>query len=46
MTYYFEIKNSKTGETYQGHGTGVKSIALQAGWKVKNCKCIYRAPAL
>ena len=46
MTYYFEIKNTKTGKTYQGYGTGVKSIALQAGWKVKDCKCIYRAPAL
>lgn len=43
MTYYFEIKNTKTGETYQGHGAGMKSVALQAGWKVKDCKCIYRA---
>lgn len=46
MTYYFEIKNTKTGNTYQGYGSGMKSIALQAGWKVRDCKSIYRAPAL
>lgn len=43
---YFEIKNIKTGETYQGYGSGMRSIALQAGWRVQDCKSIYRAPAL
>lgn len=46
MTYYFEIKNIKTNETYQGYGSNMKAIAKQAEWKVKDCKCIYRASAL
>lgn len=46
MTYYFEIRNTKTGDTFQGYGLGVRSIALQAGWRVRDCKCIYRAPAM
>lgn len=44
MTYYFEIKNTKTGESYQGYGSGMKAIALQAGWRPQDCKCIYRTP--
>lgn len=44
MTYYFEIKNAKTGGTYQGYGSGMKAIALQVGWRPQDCKCIYRAP--
>jgi hypothetical protein len=43
MTYYFEIKNTKTNETFQGYGPGMRSIALQAGWKIRDCKCVYRA---
>ena len=43
MTYYFEIKNTKTGEAYQGYGANMRAIANQAGWKVQHCKCIYRA---
>ena len=46
MTYYFEIRNTKTGDTFQGYGPGVRSIALQAGWRVRDCKCICRAPAM
>ena len=46
MTYYFEIKNAKTGENYQGYGSGMRSIAQQVGWKIKDCKSIYRAPVL
>jgi hypothetical protein len=46
MTYYFEIKNTKTGETYQDYGPRMSSIAQQAGWKVRDCKSIYRAPVL
>lgn len=46
MTYYFEIKNIKTGDTYQGYGSNMKAIALQAGWRIKDCKCIYRAPTM
>lgn len=46
MTYYFEIKNVKTGDTCQGYGSNMKAIALQAGWRVKDCKCIYRAPTM
>jgi hypothetical protein len=46
MTYYFEIKNIKTGDTYQGYGSNMKAIALQADWRVKDCKCIYRAPTM
>ena len=46
MTYYFEIKNTKTGDTFQGYGPAVRSIVLQAGWRVQDCKCVYRAPAV
>ena len=46
MTYYFEIKNIKINSTFQGYGSGMRSIALQAGWRVRDCKCIYRAPAM
>ena len=46
MIYYFKIKNIKTGDTFQGYGSNMRSIALQAGWKVKDCKNIYRTPAL
>ena len=44
MTYYFEIKNTKTGESYQGCDSGMKAIALQVGWRLQDCRCIYRAP--
>ena len=43
MIYYIEIKNIKTGEAYQGYGAGMQAIANQAGWRVRDCKCIYRA---
>lgn len=46
MTYYFEIKNIKTGESYQGYGSGMKAIALQTGWRPQDCRCIYRAPKI
>ena len=46
MTYYFEIKNTRTNEIHQGYGSNMKAIATQANWKAKDCKCIYRAPAL
>ena len=46
MTYYFEIKNTKTNENYQGYGSNMRAIAKQAGWKPQFCKCIYRAGAL
>jgi len=41
--YYFEIKNTKTNETATVTGKGMVQACKSIGWKVSECKCIYRA---
>lgn len=43
MTYYFEIKNTKTNECATAIASGMKKACEAIGWKVRDCKCIYRA---
>lgn len=44
MTYIFEIRNNKTNETSEQTGINFKEACAKAGWKVYDCKCVYRVP--
>lgn len=46
MTYTFEIRNNKTNETSEQTGINFKEACAKAGWKVYDCKCVYRAPKI
>lgn len=46
MTYIFEIRNNKTNETSEQTGVNFKEACAKAGWKVYDCKCVYRAPKI
>ena len=41
--YYFEIKNTRTYECATAEGKGMAQACKAIGWKVRECKCIYRA---
>lgn len=41
--YYFEIKNTKTNATATATAKGMAQACKSIGWKVRECKCIYRA---
>ena len=43
MTYHFEIRNTKTGECAAATGKGMQQACDSLGWKVRECKCVYRA---
>ena len=42
MTYYFEIRNTKTGECATATGKGMTQACKSIGWNVRDCKCVYR----
>jgi hypothetical protein len=41
--YYFEIKNRKTNETATAIAKNMMQACKFIGWKVRDCKCIYKA---
>ena len=41
--YYFEIKNTITGEQATATGKGMAQACESIGWNVRDCKCIYKA---
>ena len=41
--YYFEIKNTKTDECASAIAKGMAQACDLLGWKVRECKCVYRA---
>ena len=43
MTYYFEIRNTKTNECATATAKGMAQACNLLGWKVRECKCVYRA---
>lgn len=42
---YYEIKNKKTNETAQQIATTFAKACDQAGWRVKDCRCVWTASA-
>lgn len=43
MTYYFEIKNTKTNEAATATAKGMAQACASVGWNVRDCKCVYKA---
>ena len=41
--YYFEIKNTKTNKRASAIAKGMAQACNLLGWKVRECKCVYRA---
>ena len=42
MTYYFEIRNIKTGECATATGKGMQQACDSLGWKVRECRCVHK----
>ena len=41
--YCFEIKNTKTNATATAAAKDMAQACNLLGWKVRECKCVYRA---
>ena len=42
---YYEIKNKKTNETAQTTAKNFGEACKMAGWRVKDCHCVWSASA-
>lgn len=40
---YYEIKNTKTNETYAGCAKTFVEVCKAKDWKPQDCKCIWKA---
>lgn len=43
MMYFYEIRNKITQATAEATAKNFKQACKLAGWKVRDCKCVWRA---
>jgi hypothetical protein len=43
MMYFYEIRNTKTQETYETTAKNFATACKERGWKPRHCRCVWKA---